>query len=216
MIISNRKTEFPYYGKTYRVGDTVIANGESVYSGLIGTICEIRTDGDKETDNEEPEIYCRFAPPQLSSDISELEKRYSGLCGEERKIGDIPLDSVIMPPDMLISPDGTENREKVYLLTEEWANDGDGGVNTSVFTDILSAKAYLNRALSHEVTDGVLAEWKNNADFEFEEDNFSYKGWNDGYYSELHYSVYVEEREMTVSPEFVRRLGERFIFVKSK
>ena len=60
MIITKPKAEFLYEGETYRIGATVIANEKSAYEGLVGEICEIRTGEDKETENEMPEIFCRF------------------------------------------------------------------------------------------------------------------------------------------------------------
>lgn len=211
MIISKPKAEFLYEGEIYRIGAAVIANGRSIYAGLTGEICEIRTEEDKETENETPEIICRFEPPKLSSDILELEKRFSDTCMTKKKIEDIPLDSVIMSPEMLICPDNDRNKEKIYVLTEEWANDGDGGVNSEVFTDALTAKAFLNFKLSKEMSDGLIAKWTDKEDLKFEENGSSYTAWIDGYYSELHYFLNIEEREMTVSPEFVNSLGKRYL-----
>ena len=58
MIINKQGEAFDYEGKKYIVGEDVYATGSSYY-GLIGIIKEIRTDADMETDNPEPEIYCR-------------------------------------------------------------------------------------------------------------------------------------------------------------
>lgn len=205
MIISKPKSGFVYKGEIYRIGETVIANSGSEYSGLIGNIFEIRVGEDKETENETPDIYCRFEQPVLPADIEELEKRFLMPCG------DIPLDCVILPPDMLICPEHTENSEKVYVLTEEWANDGDGGSNIAVFTDLISAKAFMNYALSREMSDGLLERWCRKDEYESEADSISYKGWIKGCYCELHYSVCIEEQEMTLASEFVRKTGERYI-----
>lgn len=211
MIIAKPKAEFLYEGETYRIGATVIANAKSAYEGLVGEICEIRTGEDKETENETPEIFCRFELPKLSADITELEKRFSDDCVTKKKIEDIPLDSVIMSPEMLICPDNDKNKEKIYVLTEEWANDGDGGFNTEVFTDALTAKAFLNFKLSKEMTDGLIAKWQSYEEFKFEENDSAYTAWIDGYYSELHYTLKIEEYKMTVSPDFVNRIGNRYL-----
>ena len=211
MIITEPKAEFLYEGETYRIGATVIANEKSAYEGLVGEICEIRTGEDKEIENETPEIFCRFEPPKLSADITELEKRFSDDCVTKKKIEDIPLDSVIMSPEMLICPDNDKNKEKIYVLTEEWANDGDGGFNTEVFTDALTAKAFLNFKLSKEMTDGLIAKWQSYEEFKFEENDSAYTAWIDGYYSELHYTLKIEEYKMTVSPDFVNRIGNRYL-----
>ena len=215
MIITEPKAEFLYEGETYRIGATVIANAKSAYEGLVGEICEIRTGEDKETENETenetPEIFCRFELPKLSADITELEKRFSDDCVTKKKIEDIPLDSVIMSPEMLICPDNDRNKEKIYVLTEEWANDGDGGFNTEVFTDALTAKAFLNFKLSNEMFDGLIAKWQVDEEFKFEENDSAYTAWIDGYYSELHYTLKIEEYKMTVSPDFVNRIGNRYL-----
>lgn len=211
MIITKPKAEFLYEGETYRIGATVIANEKSAYEGLVGEICEIRTGEDKETENEMPEIFCRFEPPKLSADITELEKRFSDACAAEKKIEDIPLDSVIMSPEMLICPDNDKNKEKIYVLTEEWANDGDGGFNTEVFTDALTAKAFLNFKLSKEMSDGLIAKWQADEELKFEEDESSYTAWVDGYYTELHYTLKIEVQKMTVSPGFVSGIGNRYL-----
>lgn len=211
MIITKPKAEFLYEGETYRIGDTVVACWESEYAGLIGRIDEIRTGEDKETENEMPEIFCRFEPPKLSADITELEKRFSDACAAEKKIEDIPLDSVIMSPEMLICPDNDKNKEKIYVLTEEWANDGDGGFNTEVFTDALTAKAFLNFKLSKEMSDGLIAKWQADEELKFEEDESSYTAWVDGYYTELHYTLKIEVQKMTVSPGFVSGIGNRYL-----
>ena len=211
MIISKPKAGFLYEGEIYRIGAAVIANGKSIYAGLIGEICEIRTGEDKETENEMPEIFCRFEPPKLSSDISELEKKFSDTCMTEEKIEDMPLDSVIMSPEMLICPDNDKNKEKIYVLTEEWANDGNGGFNTEVFSDYDAAKAALNVALDREMSYGLIKKWKDKDSFKFEEDGDSYTAWVDGYYTELHYTLKIEVKEMTVSPGFVSGIGKRYL-----
>lgn len=211
MIITEPKAEFLYEGETYRIGATVIANAKSAYEGLVGEIREIRTGEDKETENETPEIFCRFELPKLSADITKLEKRFSDDCVTKKKIEDIPLDSVIMSPEMLICPDNDKNKEKIYVLTEEWANDGDGGFNTEVFSDYDAAKAALNVALDQAMSYGLVAKWKDRESFKFEEDGDSYTAWVDGYYTELHYTLKIEVKEMTVSPGFVSGIGKRYL-----
>ena len=50
MILNRTGAAFIYDDVTYRIGDSVVANAESVYHGLIGTITEIRDGADKETE----------------------------------------------------------------------------------------------------------------------------------------------------------------------
>ena len=132
MIITKPGAEFLYDGKTYRIGDTVVACWEIEYAGLIGRIDEIRTGKDKKTETETPEIVCCFNIPKLPSDVDNLMEIFMCDFTEEKK-EDSPLDSVIMSPEMLICPDNDKNKEKIYVLTEEWANDGNGGFSTEVF-----------------------------------------------------------------------------------
>lgn len=211
MILSNSKSELFYRGEIYRVGDTVIANAESIFAGLAGVICEIRTGEDKETENDTPELLCCFDLPVKASDVAELEKRYSDFCKERKTVEDIPIDSVIMSPEMLILPHSAKNNESIYVLTEEWVNDGDGGVNTFVFTDELTAKAFMNMMLSNEMTHGLIDKWEDSKDFRSEEESLLYEAWIDGYYSELHYSLKIAEEKMIVSPEFVNSFGKRYL-----
>ena len=210
MIITEPKAEFLYRGETYRIGDTVIAGWKSKYAGLIGEICEIRTGKDKKTETEKPEIVCRFyipKPPYAADDLMEVLS-----CDFiEETEEDSPLDSVIMSPEMITCSGSNRSKEEIYALTEEWANDGDGGFNTEVFMDALTAKAFLNFKLSNEMSDGLIAKWKDRESFKFEEDGSSYKAWVDGYYSELHYTLKIEEYKMTVSPDFVNRIGKCYL-----
>lgn len=210
MIITKPGAEFLYDGKTYRIGDTVVACWEIEYAGLIGRIDEIRTGKDKKTETETPEIVCCFNIPKLPSDVDNLMEIFMCDFTEEKK-EDSPLDSVIMSPEMLICPDNDKNKEKIYVLTEEWANDGDGGFNTEVFTDALTAKAFLNFKLSKEMSDGLIAKWQSDEEFKFEENGSAYTAWIDGYYSELHYTLKIEEYKMTVSPDFVNRIGKCYL-----
>lgn len=103
MILSKNGEEFLYEGVVYRVGDVVIANDQSEYAGLKGTIFEIRDGADKETENDTPDIYCEFESPVLPEDIAELEATFSDLYQSPKTLDDICLDFVIMAPEMLDS-----------------------------------------------------------------------------------------------------------------
>ena len=101
MILRENGTRFYVDGKVFIVGGRISANGESEYDGLCGTIMEIRSGTDRETENDTPDIYCDFETPVSEETLRELEERFSGLYGEPKTIDDISLDSVIMSPDML-------------------------------------------------------------------------------------------------------------------
>ena len=79
MILNKAGQTFEYEGKSYMVGAEIIGTDESEYEGLIGTIIEIRDGTDKETENETPDIYCRFYKPVTPYEIHKLEKRFSDL-----------------------------------------------------------------------------------------------------------------------------------------
>ena len=97
MILRENGTRFCADGKVF----TISANGESEYEGLFGTITEIRSGADRETENDVPDIYCDFEIPASEEMLRELEARFSDLYGETKTIDDISLDCVIMSPDML-------------------------------------------------------------------------------------------------------------------
>ena len=60
MIYKKPGEKFSHENITYTVGSRVLANEASEYSGLFGRILEIRTDDDRETENDTPDIYCKF------------------------------------------------------------------------------------------------------------------------------------------------------------
>ena len=101
MILRENGTRFCADGKVFTIGGRISANGESEYEGLFGTITEIRSGADRETENDVPDIYCDFEIPDSEEMLRELEARFSGLYGETKTIDDISLDCVIMSLDML-------------------------------------------------------------------------------------------------------------------
>lgn len=84
MVIKRTGDSFQYENMTYTIGQRIFANGQSDWEGLFGVITEIRTDGDKETENETPDIYCSFDIPVLPADVTELEERFSICTGNQR------------------------------------------------------------------------------------------------------------------------------------
>ena len=76
--------------------------------------------------------------PPLPYDVKALEKHFSELYGETKKIDEIPLDCIIMAPEMLDTMTTIqENQEKiiVYAVEEDWSVDGESGHTTSLFGD---------------------------------------------------------------------------------
>ena len=77
-------------GREYRVGDRIVANAESPWEGLYGTITEIRDGDDRDTEHDTLELYCSFLPPIHPDEISRVEKRFSAVRGTETALEDIP------------------------------------------------------------------------------------------------------------------------------
>ena len=89
MILRENGTRFCADGKVFTIGGRISANGESEYEGLFGTITEIRSGADRETENDVPDIYCDFEIPASEEMLRKLETRFSGLYGETKTIDDI-------------------------------------------------------------------------------------------------------------------------------
>lgn len=101
-MLFNKNGEHLWYGgKKFSVGNTVSVKNNIEYSGLFGRIIEIRSGGDKETDNASPDIYCSFFRPKRENVLREIEKRFSEIHRKEVRWEDLGLERVIMPPEML-------------------------------------------------------------------------------------------------------------------
>ena len=123
MILRENGTRFCADGKVFTIGGRISANGESEYEGLFGTITEIRSGADRETENDVPDIYCDFEIPDSEEMLRELEARFSGLYGETKTIDDISLDCVIMSPDMLEPLDTPPGKREGILKDMDAAAD---------------------------------------------------------------------------------------------
>lgn len=117
MIYQKKGTVFRAEGKTFCIGGIVFANAESEYMGLYGTVTEIRTGDDRETENDTPDIYCEFILSDSTAMTAELESRFSDLYGQDKKVEDISLDWVIMSPEMLEPVTAREPKCNGNLLT---------------------------------------------------------------------------------------------------
>ena len=167
MILSKPGEHCMFAGITYEIGARVYAKECSIYSSLIGTVTEIRTDTDKETENPHPDIYVDFMLPVQHTDKIALEERFAQLYGYHRPLADIPLNSVIMAPSSL-KPLPQENPPQMeltaYLLCENWYADGQGERSVWLYTDYEDAKAVFRSMLCTENIDGILAKWENHPD----------------------------------------------------
>ena len=110
-----------------RSGDLVVSmfnknHCNDDYSYLVGIITDIKPLGspDRETDNETDDVYVNFIAPDYSQKRQkEIEKQFCELYGEYRPFDELPLDSVIMPPDSLIRITGIDPKDLGYLLYSE-------------------------------------------------------------------------------------------------
>lgn len=118
---------FRYGSKQFTVGGDVFANGLSSYAGLFGTVSEILTEEDRETENDTPDIYCEFRQPESAHQAKEIEDRFTALYGMPMALDNISLDCVVMAPDMLepIPAALPEGRGQIYTLS--YYSDSDGG-----------------------------------------------------------------------------------------
>ena len=119
MQINKSGETFIANGRIFTIGGIVWANNGSDYCGLFGRITEIRDGADKETDNEGPDIYCDFDIPEKDYMVRQIEDRFSKLYRMPKRIDEVPLDSVVMAPEMLepVAETLPETNEKLFALT---------------------------------------------------------------------------------------------------
>ena len=112
MVIRKKGSVFFIDGKEFTIGGGVFANDESEYMGLYGTVTEIRTDEDRDTENDTPDIYCEFMSPDSVAMAAELETRFSDLYRQ-----DMPMVTArnirpaVYPTKLFISRSTTRSRQ---------------------------------------------------------------------------------------------------------
>lgn len=210
MILNKLGETFEYEGRKLMIGAQIIANGKSAYEGLFGTITEIRDGEDKETENETPDLYCRFEEPDTPYEISMLETRFTDLCGTPKTIDDIALDLVIMSPEMVMTVKEYESGKiaiPVFVITEDWAEDDDSGINIWFASDITSAKTKMKRAIKEAKKGGGIFDRRGEEGIEEESSELSYEIYSEGYYCPSHYSIYIKEDVFICAAEFIKNLA---------
>ncbi len=188
-------------GRRYAVGMHVLANEESVYRGLYGTILEIRTGEARGADSEKPDIRCRFDVPVLPEEVRAMEARFSVLRGAEVTLEDVELDQVLLSPDMLAPLDDLLHDRRtvpVWAVAEDWAVDGEAGHNEILCADREDAARVFHSQLSVEAVEGCIERWNGGAGFQFEHEPLFYACWLDGEYLSNHYEIRVEEKALTL------------------
>ena len=214
MIINRVGAQFTYEGVTYTIGDKILANDVSEYEGLFGVIHEIRTEDDRETENDTPDIHCHFYPPFDPKEIARLESRFSSLYRLPKKLEDISLDEVIMAPEMIlvITPVNSTRIITAYLVEEEWAIKGDNyGKDVTLFLDENQARLKLTELVLHEMTEGCIADWIDDPRFDTEITSLYYEGWLQDDYCENHYKVSVSTKQICLSSELFNSIGCRYV-----
>jgi len=203
---------FRYAGNTYTVGELVYANKVSDYYGLIGVIKEVRTGKDKETENSTPDVYVDFSEPVLKADKERLVALFNG---EE----DLPLDGVIMAPEMIepLSWKRDVHKIKVYVIREKWAYDGDEGETCSaVYMEKEEALKQFRIQLDKEREDGIIGTLQTSDDFVVDESENSYFGYIEGFAAESNYEITLSEEVLEVGEEGMEMLGTTYMEQKCR
>lgn len=206
MVLDKKGEVFEYADKKYQIGEMIIANNQSDYVGLVGFIRQIITNEDKDTCNPYPDIYCDFIKPHFKKERKVLEKRFSKLYGEKKKLDDLNFDDVIMAPCMLEQADKSSSAKdliKIYVLTENWAYDGDEGFETYAYTDSDEAKLQLRLKIYKERREGCVETWLDDEDFVEENSETSYEAYIEGYFCESHYTLSIKTLELPISESVV-------------
>lgn len=201
MILNKSNETFEYEGTKYRIGDNIVATEVSgEYEGLIGYITEIRDGDDKDTENETPDIYCTFYEPVMPFDIKQVEKRFSEAYGEPKKIDDIALDVVIMAPEMIAVISELEKaakgQEKVYIVSDDWADHDEYDSSIEAFADLRLAKIYMRKQIRKMARYGGLFDRRGDKDCIVESSDMSYEIYIEGYYLSSHYSIQIKEKKL--------------------
>jgi len=120
-----------------RIGDTVVSRNADEYSYLAGIVISVAKHGSPEHDTGNPsdDIHVNFSALEYSPRrVSEIEGEFRKAYGDNREFDELPLDDVIMSPDMLIRANNIDltNRDEMDSIL-----DSDEG-----------AMAFCNRVLS--------------------------------------------------------------------
>ena len=202
MIYNKNGEMFFYEDKMFIIGEEVFAS-ESDYAGLLGRITEIRTGEDRDTENEGPDIYCKFQPPILNQDAELVSKMRFGN-------EDLSLDLVIMAPEMLMPTryvGGGLPTVKVYAVVEDCMIDGEDHGETRLFSDKKHAEIVLRQSIQKERENGCIAGWQSSKLFVEEQYNDLYfTAYFRNEYCFNHYTIYLQEIELSLSIPFVKEM----------
>lgn len=206
MILRKNGKKFVYEDTTFVIGEYVYGLAGSAYNGLVGTIKEIRTDDDKETDNPDPDIYVDFRLPLMQKDRVELKKRFSALHGYPVDMECINLDTVIMSPYYISPFSASKNsllEAPMFVLQEDWSDNILEETKIWVFSDRSDAERLMRSKLAIENESGLFTKWRSDKGFIVEEDDDEYRCWLDNRYDEAHYCLRIMTQNVYLSSQTV-------------
>ena len=202
MIYNKNGEMFFYEKKMFVIGEEVLAS-DSDYAGLLGTIKEIRTGEDRDTDNEGPEVYCSFRIPILKQDAEFVKKMRFG---DE----DLSLDLVIMAPEMLLPTRMVGSglpTLTVYAVVEDCMVDGEDHGDTRLYSDKKHAEIVIRQSIEKERESGCIAGWKSSPLLVEEQyDDLYFTAYYKNEYCFNHYTVYLREMELSLSIPLINNL----------
>lgn len=197
MIYNRDGDKIVLNGIPWMVGMPIQANEASEYEGLFGRIIEIRTDDDRETENDTPDIYCQFDTPLLPCNVKRLDERFSILYGCPKKLDELSLDRVIMATEMLTPLDNlysSRTKLSIYAVVEDWAVEEECGHNEELFSSRNDAIRVFHEKLAEEQENGSIPNWQDDDSFCTDTGDALYECWIDGEYLCNHYKIFVEEK----------------------
>ena len=207
MILNKIGEALDFNGEVYRVGDMVMAKPGNHYAGSMGVISEIRTENDKETENEFPDIYCRFNTPVSPETMPYIRKEFEDTHGFDA-IEDITSGPIIMAPNMLSVLSDERKTIIVYSVEEDWATNEESGHSVKLFSDYDEARAELGAMIMREATDGIVSEIYDCFGYVEEFDNDCFSGYIDGEYLINHYDVSITKHIVPVSDSWLSSVKE--------
>lgn len=106
-----------------QAGDLVVVAPDDDYGCLVGTVIEITKLGtpehEMETDNDTDNVHVDFTVFEYPPDrVAEIEKHFSELYGGPRQFDELPLDDVIIAPDVTINIMGLSERYVQDLVND--------------------------------------------------------------------------------------------------
>lgn len=210
MILRTRGAEYAHDGVVYTIGATIMATAGSPYAGLFGTIVEIQDGADRETENKSPDIYCSFDKPVIPAVVEKLEKTFSNLYAEPKRLREIPLSCVIMAPEMihlLRDKSAPPLQTDVWALYEDWANDGKFGSSLQLFSAYEEACCTMMTMLRDELESGYLMDMQSSSQFSVMSAEDYYEAWIDGEYNLSHYRLALEKIPLNLTNSFIEKLA---------